>query len=271
MRSILVTGGTGTLGRSVVRRLRAEGVDTRVVTRRKLENARGIRYFTADLLRMTDLGEAIDGVDTIIHCAGSNRGDEIATRNLMTAVERGGGAHIVYISVVGAERIPVRGPLDHVMFGYFEMKRRAEDVVAGCGLPWTTIRATQFHDLVLTVLEKLFKLPLVVVPADVAIQPVDADDVAKRLVELAFGPPSGLVSDLGGPRVYATVDLVRGYSRTTHRRRLVLPLRLRTSAGGALRAGALLASDDAPTGTKTWEQFLTARQHGPATADESPD
>src|SRR3546814_1982616 len=53
---------------------------------------------------------------------------------------------LVYISVVGADRVPVSGRSDRMMFSYYDMKRQAEEVVAGSGLPWTTIRATQFHD-----------------------------------------------------------------------------------------------------------------------------
>jgi hypothetical protein len=86
--------------------------------------------------------------------------------------------------------MPVSGRIDRMMLGYFDMKRKAEGVVADSGLPWTTIRATQFHDLILMVLEKLTKLPVVPVPSGVAFQAVDADEVAARLDGLARGQPS---------------------------------------------------------------------------------
>ena len=66
-------------------------------------------------------------------------------------------------------------------------KLAAERVVAGSGLPWTTLRATQFYDLILMTARGLTKLPVVPVPAVFRFQPVDADDVAARLVELALG------------------------------------------------------------------------------------
>jgi uncharacterized protein YbjT (DUF2867 family) len=88
-----------------------------------------------------------------------------------------------------------------MMFSYFDMKRKAEEVVAGSGLPWTTIRATQFHDLIFMVLEFLAKSPIVPVVSGVSFQPVDTDEVAARLVELTLGQPSGLVPDIAGPRV----------------------------------------------------------------------
>jgi uncharacterized protein YbjT (DUF2867 family) len=52
---------------------------------------------------------------------------------------------LVAISVVGADRIPVVSGIDRAMFGYFAAKLAAERVVADSGLPWTTLRATQFH------------------------------------------------------------------------------------------------------------------------------
>jgi hypothetical protein len=89
----------------------------------------------------------------------------------------------------------------------------------------------------------------------VAFQPVDTDEVAERMVQLAFGRPAGLVPDLAGPRVHATRDLVRSYVEATHRRRLLAPVRLPGKAARALRAGANLPKDG-DVGTRTWEEFL---------------
>jgi hypothetical protein len=95
-------------------------------------------------------------------------------------------------------------------------------------------------------------------PSGVAFQPVETDEVAARLVELALEQPSGLVPDIAGPRVYSMAELIRGYLERTHRRRLLLPLGLPGKAAGALRAGANLAPEHA-VGTRTWEQFLADR------------
>ncbi|SCL20477.1 hypothetical protein GA0070624_2003 [Micromonospora rhizosphaerae] len=56
-------------------------------------------------------------------------------------------------------------------------------------------------------------------PAGFRLQPIEADEVAARLVELALGTPAGRVPDIGGPRVYAAADLLRGYLRAARRRR----------------------------------------------------
>jgi uncharacterized protein YbjT (DUF2867 family) len=258
MDPILVTGGTGTLGRHVVRRLRELGRDVRVLTRRTGLQGRGVRFLTGDLRSGAGIAAAVQGVATIIHCAGSSTGDDAATRTLVDAASGAGRPHLVYISVVGAERVPISGRIDRMMFGYFGMKRSAEEVIERSALPWTTLRATQFHDLILLVVEKLARLPVIPVPAGVAFQPVEADEVAARLVELSLGRPSGLVPDIAGPRASPTAELVRAYLRATRRHRLLLPLWLPGDAARAVRAGANLALEQA-VGRRTWEEFLAER------------
>jgi uncharacterized protein YbjT (DUF2867 family) len=255
---LLITGGTGTLGRLVGPRLREAGCQVRVLSRRSHESGDGIEFMIGDLATGEGLDAAVDGVGTIVHLAGSAKGDEDKARNLVQAASRAGARHLVYISVVGAERIPVVSAVDRTMFGYFASKRAAEKVVADSGLPWTTLRATQFHDLVLTVARQLAKLPVLPVPAGFRVQPVDAGEVAARLAELSLGQPSGLVPDIAGPRVYGVAELLRGYLRASHRHRLILPVRLPGKAARAVRAGANLAPERA-TGHRTWEDFLTER------------
>jgi uncharacterized protein YbjT (DUF2867 family) len=102
------------------------------------------------------------------------------------------------------------------------------------------------------------KLPVIPVPTGFRFQPVDTDEVAASLVELALGAPAGLVPDIAGPRVYAMADLVRGYLRASGKHRLTLPVRLPGKAAAAVRAGANLAPDRA-VGRRTWEDFLSER------------
>jgi len=255
---ILVTGGTGTLGRHVVSRLRDAGCAVRVLSRNAHEAADGIEYVTGDLLKNEGIQAAVDGAGIIVHCAGGRKGDDEATRNLAAAASRAGARHLVYISVVGADRIPVVSGADRAMFGYFGFKLAAERVITGSGVPWTTLRATQFHDLSLTVAEQLAKLPAIPVPAGVRFQPVDTGEVAARLVELALGAPAGLVPDMAGPRVHTMADLLREYLRARGKRRLLVPVRLPGQAARAVRAGANLAPDRA-VGRRTWEDFLADR------------
>ena len=255
---ILITGGTGTLGRLVVARLRDAGSDVRVLSRRHHEAADGIEFVTGDLATGEGIEPAVDGAGTIVHCAGSSKGDEDKARNLVRAASRAGASHLVYISVVGADRIPMGSRVDRAMFGYFGSKLAAERIVADSGLPFTTLRATQFHDLILMVAQQMAKLPVVPIPAGFRFQPIDAAEVAARLTELALGKPAGLVPAMGGPRGYGAADRLRGYLRATHRHRLIVPLPLPGKAARASRAGANLAPEQA-VGRRTWEEFLADR------------
>jgi uncharacterized protein YbjT (DUF2867 family) len=64
---ILVTGGTGTLGRHVVPRLRDSGCDVRVLSRHTHEAADGIEYVTGDLLKDEGIEAAVDGAGIVVH------------------------------------------------------------------------------------------------------------------------------------------------------------------------------------------------------------
>jgi uncharacterized protein YbjT (DUF2867 family) len=261
---ILVTGGTGTLGRRLVPRLRRAGAEVRILTRGSRADADGVSYLTGDLATGEGITQAVDGVATIVHCAGDGKRDEETTRTLVRAAARAGAPHLVYISVVGADRVPMASAVDRTVFGYFGSKLASERIIAESGLPWTTLRASQFHDLALVVARALAKLPVVPVVAGARFQPVETDEVAARLAELTLGAPAGLVPDLAGPRVYQMAELVRSYLRATGRRRLILPVRVPGRAAKAIRAGALLAPEAAP-GTRTWEEFLAAQGNQPAT------
>jgi uncharacterized protein YbjT (DUF2867 family) len=193
-----------------------------------------------------------------VHCAGTSNGDEDKAANLVREASRAGTRHLVFISVVGADRIPVESGVDRAMFAYFASKLAAERVVAASGLPWTTLRATQFYDLILAVAGQMARLPAIPVPAGVRAQPVDAGEVADRLVELALDAPSGLAPDIAGPRVYGAAELFRGYLRARRKRRPILPIPLPGKAARAFRAGANLAPDRA-VGRRTWEEFLAER------------
>jgi uncharacterized protein YbjT (DUF2867 family) len=254
---ILVTGGTGTLGRLVVPRLRDAGCDVRVLSRRSRQGGEGIEFVTGDLATGEGIEAAVKGTEILVHCAGSSKGDEDKARHLVRAASRAGARHLVYISVVGADRIPVASGIDRALFGYIGSKLAAERAVADSGLPWTTLRATQFHQSYLKVARQLARLPVVPVAAGFRFQPIDAGEVAARLVELALGTPAGLVPDMAGPRVYEMAALLRGYLRARRKHRSILPVWLPGKAARAFRAGANLAPDRA-VGRRTWEDFLAA-------------
>ncbi|MEU5683386.1 nucleoside-diphosphate sugar epimerase [Streptomyces venezuelae] len=243
MSTILVTGGTGTLGRLVTERLRADGHEVRVLSRHT-------QPYAVDLREGTGLDAAVTGVDVIVHCASSVRGgDERAARNLIAAAEKAGVAHLVYISIVGIDRVPM---------GYYKTKLAVERLIEESGLGWTVLRATQFHDLVLQIMEASAKLPVMLLPGGVSDQPIEVGEVADRLAELAAAPPAGRVEDMGGPEVRTFPELARAYLRASGKRRRVLPVRLAGRTYRAARAGGLLTPDRA-VGKRTFEEYLAVR------------
>jgi uncharacterized protein YbjT (DUF2867 family) len=153
----------------------------------------------------------------------------------------------VYISVIGADTIPL---------GYFTAKLGAERAIIESGLPYTILRAAQFHDLALKTVQAMAKMPIVPAPNAIRWQPVDSREVAARLVELANGSPAGSVADLAGPTVYTMSELIRAYLTAVGKRRPLLPIRVPGKAGKAYRAGVNLNLDNAQIAKRTWEDFL---------------
>src|SRR5437660_9902889 len=252
-KQVLVTGGTGRLGRPTARRLREASRDVRVLTRRRRETADAVEYVIGDLSTAEGLQAAVDGVAAIVHCATSTRGDVEATRQLVRAASRAGTPHPVYVSIVG---------LDHIgSWGYPRAKRACERMVAESGLPWTILRATQLYDYCLVNIRRLARPPVPLVPAGFHVKPVDPDEVAARLVELALGEPAGRAPDIAGPLVTSWADLLHDYLRASHRRRWVMPVRI--PGARAVREGALLPGPGHTTGSRTWRQFLTEKLRQP--------
>ncbi|WP_428965044.1 SDR family oxidoreductase [Micromonospora fluostatini] len=247
---ILVTGGTGTLGGHVLPQLREAGRQLRVISRRDRQPSDGVEYVSGDLLKGEGIERAVDGVHTVLHMAGGPKGDDQVARNLMRAAAKAGVQYVVYISVIGADKVPL---------GYFQAKYGAEQAVAESGIPYTTLRAAQFHDLVYTVVSKMGGMPIVPAPKVIRFQPVDSRDVADRLVELTLGTPAGLVPDIAGPTVYPMADLIRSYLAAKGKSRPFLPVPVPGKPGKAYRNGDNLTLEGALIGKRTWEQFLAEK------------
>ncbi|NXY97660.1 NAD(P)H-binding protein [Streptomyces sp. BR123] len=246
MSTILVTGGTGTLGTLVVARLRAAGHDVRALSRHSREHP-------VDLMDGRGLDAAMAGAEVVVHCASNPRGgDDVAAGHLIDAARRAGTVtNVVYISIVGVDVVPLR---------YYEVKHRVERMLLESGLGVTVLRTTQFHDLVAMVTETAAKVPVVPVPLPkgVRVQPVSVAEVADRLAELAVPAPAGRVPDMGGPEVYTLVELGRAYLEATGRKRRVFGLPLAGKAYAGFVRGGNLAPQHA-VGKVTFAEFLAER------------
>ncbi|GAB3434311.1 SDR family oxidoreductase [Actinophytocola sediminis] len=248
-KQILVTGGTGRLGCALVPRLLDPGHDVRVLTRGQRAPA-AHRWVVGDLRTGRGLTDATADVDVIIHLATTNgRGDVAATDNLIEAAKATGRPHLVYVSIVGVDRVAI---------GYYRAKLACERRVEGSGLPWTILRTTQFHDLIATMCRVQRLLPVTLMPSKVRFQPIDVTEVADHLVTLAAGPAANRVPELGGPQVRTASELARSYLLAVGRRRPVLAVPLPGRAIRDYRAGHHLTPDRA-VGRITFDEFLAGR------------
>ena len=265
MTTVLVTGGTGHLGRELVPRLTARGTDVRVLSRqRRPDLPEPVVAMRGDLVSGEGVAEAVRGVDVIAHLASdtgmlatisSARGtktDVDPTRRLLEAAKREGSPHVVYISIVGIDTIP---------FAYYRTKLATERVVADCGLPYTTLRTTQWHTLAWDLGERLTKAPVVIAPKGVGMQLLDPGEVATRVVTLIETRPPGRAVDMGGPVVVAMEDILRDYLRANGKHRSVRTIRLPGKMMDALRRGDNLSPDHAD-GRITWQEWLASHRPG---------
>jgi uncharacterized protein YbjT (DUF2867 family) len=241
---ILITGGTGTVGRVVARRLLDSGAQVRILSRgRRSAGARGTpgraEYVLGDLKTGEGLAEAVTDVDAVVHCAEH-------ARHLVAAALRAERPHLVYTSIVGIDRIPL---------GFYRRKLAEEELISTSGLPWTVLRATQFHDLVAVMLRGLAASPVMYVPAGFKFQPIDVRDVAVQLAALALAGPAGRVPDMAGPEVLPVADLARSYLAAVGKRRPVVAIRLPGRVARGYQAGDNLAPDRA-VGTIPFDRYL---------------
>lgn len=224
MSSILVTGGTGGLGRPTVERLRTAGHDVRVLSRRP-----GNGRFVGDLETGKGVDAALDGIDTIVHLATNRRKDTPATRRLLESAR--GVKHFVFISIVGVDLIP---------YSYYRDKVETERAIANSGIPFTILRATQFHDFVGEFLSAQRRLPFRIA-LGVPVNTIRIEEVADRLVELASADPAGRVADIGGPEHFSVREAVDTWQRAHGTSRPVLTLGIPGKIGAAFRAGHHMA------------------------------
>lgn len=258
---VLVTGGTGTLGRAIMARLAAGHHRTRLLVhsggrRPTLAATSRVEIASGDLGSGAGLRDAVAGVGVIIHAATSAVGptgvDVEGTRRLLAvAREVTPAPHVVYISIVGVERSA---------FPYYVAKRAAETLVTQAGLPWSILRATQFHDFARDIIQSLgadsaAAAAEVVVPAGVRLQSIDTEEVADRLVALAELGPLGHSAALGGPEILTIEAMTRAYLEAHGRTVTVRSEALAGDLYDAFRSGRQLTPDHA-YGVLTWGEYL---------------
>jgi uncharacterized protein YbjT (DUF2867 family) len=261
---ILITGGSGTLGRQLTPRLQQAGYTVRILSRRPAPASTdgsgtggsgttpAPEWAQAEIETGAGLAEALTGVDTIIHAASSafkntQQVDVEGTGRLLAAAKAAAIQHFLYISIVGIERIP---------FSYYQAKLAAEKLIEASDLPYSILRTTQFHNLLDQMLNGLSRYPLILpLVADMRFQPIDEGEVAELMVKMVAAGPAGRVPDAGGPELKTAKEFAQAWlaARGLKRRILHLPIPGKVIAG--YRQGYNCAPDR-KVGRLTWADYL---------------
>ena len=241
---IAVAGGTGTVGRHVVRVAKERGHN--VVS---LSRAGGV-----DLMTGRGLIAALQGADAVIDVSGIQSVSTkknvdfftAGTQNLLDGEKQAGVRHHLALSIVG---------IDKATSGLYAGKLAQEEAVQHGDVPWTILRSTQFHEFVPLALSVASAGPVVMLPRMVT-QPVAAAEVAEALVDAAEKGPQGRTADLAGPAKELLADLARAYLRQTGGRKLVLQVPFPGPIGKAMRSGDLIPAPGAAVGRTTFHEWL---------------
>ncbi|PWN04938.1 3-beta hydroxysteroid dehydrogenase [Nocardioides silvaticus] len=245
-----VAGGTGVLGARIVEAVRNHGATPVVIAR-----SQGV-----DLTTGAGLDRALDGVDVVVDASNVTTLRtkpaiaffEAACGQLLAAEQRAGVRHHLAVSIVGCDRVDVP---------YYLGKRRQEELVRAGGMPWTIVRATQFHEFAGQLLERA-RGPVALVPKMLT-QPVAAHQLAELLVRVALGEPQGLAPDVGGPEQHQLPDLARRVLDRDGSRRRVLAVPVPGRTGRQIGDGGLLTGEGATILDETFDTWLgVGRQTG---------
>lgn len=251
---ILVTGGTGTLGKKFVAEAQKSGFDVRIFSRKTApaKSDQSIRWFTGDLVSGEGLREAIQDVNAVMHAA-SNPGlksegvDIRGTTNLLKAIGDADVNHILYPSIVG---------IDQIKYFYYQNKQQAESLIKDSGIPYTILRGTQFHELIHQVLSGLNHVPFVLpIPKKFQMQTIAARDMAKKLVNFVSAGPAGRAPDFAGPEILTAEEMAETWLKIMNKSKKMVNLPVWGKVARGFREGKV-TNPERSTGEITWRDWL---------------
>jgi uncharacterized protein YbjT (DUF2867 family) len=251
---VLVTGGSGRLGRVLVPLLSAAGHDVRILSRVHRTGPGLLQScIVGDLTTGVGLSEAVADIDVIVHAASNSRNagavDVEGTQRLIDVARTAGVKHLLYVSIVGVDRIP---------FAYYQRKLAVERMIAESGVPFSILRATQFHSFVAFLLSEAAKYPFMKpIPSGFVVQSVAVEEVAARLCRAIDDGPCGRLRDFGGPEVLPVEEVAEAWIQQPHLYVALraIPIYLPGKIAEAFRAGNNTCPDG-ERGTETWRDWL---------------
>ncbi|MCZ9881227.1 SDR family oxidoreductase [Arthrobacter sp. B2a2-09] len=258
-----VAGGTGQVGREVVRLALDAGLDVIVLSRRPPSGTSpvhhdGARYFRADVTTSAGLAEALQGADVVIDCLEGQFGK--ARKNfadggarLLAAAAGAGVRKAVLLSIINCDRSNA---------AFYVSKADKERVYALSALETVVVRATQFHSLVTAVFQAGAKVRLIPVFKGARFQTISPSDVASELLAEALGEPSAerhRTRTIGGPDIRTMRELAGIWRKATGHAGRIVEVPLPGEMGKYLRNGLNLVPSQR-TGTDTFESWLAKRE-----------
>ena len=161
--------------------------------------------------------------------------------------------HLIYVSIVGVDEIP---------FGYYRHKLGAEEIIARSGVPFSILRATQFHTLVAMLISTAARTPFVILlPTDFLVQSVAPSEVAAQMVRCLEAKPGARLADFGGPDVMTLAQAAEEWKRITRVRKRVLHVPIPGQVATAFRTGKNTVRSG-EYGTIGWVQWLRRCEAG---------
>lgn len=244
-KSITVIGATGLIGRQLVPLLSNRG---HAVTRASRDSG-------VDLLTGQGLDDALADAEVVIDVVNSPTPEDSAeaffkqtAANLSAAAAKAGVGHYVVLSIVGADEMAPKA-------GYIRGKVAQENAAATSGVPWTVLRATQFHELAAPITESLITGGEVRAP-EALIQTIDSAEVTATLARIAVNKPLNTIHNIGGPQKMSFSDMARAVLRHQSRTLNVLDDPSATYSGLNIDFTTLVTDDEAELGTTRLADWL---------------
>jgi len=263
---VFVTGGTGFVGRSIIRRLLSRGERMRVLYRseqRRFIEDEKIEWVAGEIGSRKSLLRGVKGADAVIHLVGIlvEPGGQTfqklhveGTQNVVEAMRQAGVRRLLHMSALGTR--------PDAASRYHQTKWQAEEIVRTAPLDATIFRPSLIfgqEDRSINLLAKIAAAaPAIPIlgSGESRLQPVWVEDVAESFVRLLHNPiAQGKRFELCGPRVYTfneLIDLILRVKRIS-RPRIHLPV-------WALKAPAALAERLFPHPPLTRDQLTMLQE-----------
>ncbi|MEZ4772716.1 MAG: SDR family oxidoreductase [Bacteroidia bacterium] len=253
-KKVLVTGGTGLLGRELVSFFENNHVPYVIGSRNQPANdILKTHWKKLDLATGEGLSECLENIDTIFHLASATRPfnpatDVEGTRKMLEAGKLSGVNHIIYVSIVGIDKLPI---------SYYKIKIAAEQVIKDAGVDYTILRSTQFHTFLNTTIKKALKYPVAFMPKAIKYQPVGLIFVVDKLMDIYENGPINDTLEIGGPEVITMGEAAAQWLKAHNKKRWIInvPITLAGKLGKNLAEGGLTTSAIVKH-SQTWAEYL---------------